>query len=85
MAPKEFSVLGDGRKITGAAGGTGIFGVGYIGGTETWRPEDEEELDLPGCHLFVGAGGVKRSRGVGFLVHRHGRQVLNPVTPKASV
>ena len=41
-----------------------------ICGTEIWRAEDEEELDLPSGHLFVGAGGVKGSRGVGFLVHR---------------
>ena len=41
-----------------------------ICGTETWRAADEEELDLPSGHLFVGAGGVKGSRGVGFFVHR---------------
>lgn len=41
----------------------------FLFGTETWREDDQEVVDLPDGHMFVGAGGMKGSRGVGIFIH----------------
>ena len=38
--------------------------------SETWRPDQHEDLRLDCGHRFFGSGGCDRSCGVGFLVHK---------------
>ena len=38
--------------------------------TETWREEKNEAWEAQDGHTWLGSGGVRGSRGVGFLLHK---------------